>query len=99
MTPARTPSSDGYVQAFPLGLSVIHSFGPNSATQTLSQVAEATGLDRAGARRFLLTLQKLGYVRHEGRTFQLTPRVLELGYSYLSTLPLPSITDPVVRVL
>lgn len=99
MTQARTPSSDGYVQAFARGLSVIHSFGPNSATQTLSQVAEATGLDRAGARRFLLTLEKLGYVRHEGRTFQLTPRVLELGYSYLSTLPLRSIAEPVVRDL
>jgi IclR family transcriptional regulator, pca regulon regulatory protein len=99
MTPTRTPSSDGYVQAFARGLSVIHSFGPNSSTQTLSQVAEATGLDRAGARRFLLTLEKLGYVRRDGRSFQLTPRILELGYSYLSTLPLRSIAEPVVRDL
>ena len=94
----RTPSS-GYVQAFARGLSVIHSFGPNSPSQTLSQVAEATGLDRAGARRFLLTLERLGYVRREGRSFHLTPRILELGYSYLSTLPLRSIAEPVVREL
>jgi IclR family transcriptional regulator, pca regulon regulatory protein len=94
----RTPSS-GYVQAFARGLSVIHSFGPNSPSQTLSQVAEATGLDRAGARRFLLTLERLGYVRREGRLFHLTPRILELGYSYLSTLPLRSIAEPVVREL
>lgn len=98
MALVRTPSS-GYVQAFARGLSVIHSFGPNSPSQTLSQVAEATGLDRAGARRFLLTLEKLGYVRREGRSFHLTPRVLELGYSYLSTLPLRSIAEPIVREL
>lgn len=99
MKTVRTSSSDGYVQAFARGLSVIHSFGPNSPSQTLSQVAETTGLDRAGARRFLLTLEKLGYVRRDGRSFQLTPRVLELGYSYLSTLPLQSIAEPVVREL
>jgi IclR family pca regulon transcriptional regulator len=99
MAPVRIQSSDGYVQAFARGLSVIHSFGPNSPAQTLSQVAEATGLDRAGARRFLLTLERLGYVRREGRSFHLTPRILELGYSYLSTLPLRSIAEPVVREL
>jgi IclR family transcriptional regulator, pca regulon regulatory protein len=93
-----TPSS-GYVQAFARGLSVIRSFGPNASGQTLSQVAEATGLDRAGARRFLLTLENLGYVHREGRSFFLTPRVLELGYSYLSALPLRSVAEPVVREL
>jgi IclR family transcriptional regulator, pca regulon regulatory protein len=99
MAPARIQSSDGYVQAFARGLAVIQSFGPNSPSQTLSQVAESTGLDRAGARRFLLTLEKLGYVRREGRSFFLTPRILELGYSYLSTLPLRSIAEPIVREL
>jgi IclR family pca regulon transcriptional regulator len=98
MTPVRIPSA-GYVQAFARGLSVIHSFGPDSPSQTLSQVAEATGLDRAGARRFLLTLENLGYVRREGRSFHLTPRILELGYSYLSTLPLRTIAEPIVREL
>lgn len=99
MAPVRIQSSDGYVQAFARGLAVIQSFGPNSPSQTLSQVAESTGLDRAGARRFLLTLEKLGYVRREGRSFHLTPRILELGYSYLSTLPLRSIAEPIVREL
>lgn len=99
MKPARIPSSDGYVQAFARGLSVIRSFGPDSPSQTLSQVAEAIGLDRAGARRFLLTLENLGYVRREGRSFHLTPRILELGYSYLSTLPLRTIAEPIVREL
>jgi IclR family transcriptional regulator, pca regulon regulatory protein len=95
----ETRSPDGYVQAFARGLSVIRSFGPNSSEQTLSQVAEATGLDRAGARRFLHTLEKLGYVRREGRSFHLTPRILDLGYSYLCTLPLRSIAEPIVEQL
>jgi len=91
----KKAASDGYVQAFARGLAVIHSFGPNSPAQTLSQVAEATGLDRAGARRFLLTLENLGYVRREARLFHLTPRVLELGYSYLSTLPLRTVAESI----
>jgi IclR family pca regulon transcriptional regulator len=99
MKPMKKAASDGYVQAFARGLAVIHSFGPNSPAQTLSQVAEATGLDRAGARRFLLTLENLGYVRREARLFHLTPRVLELGYSYLSTLPLRTVAEPIVREL
>ncbi len=54
----------------------------------------STGLTRAAARRFLLTLADLGYVRSDGRLFSLTPRVLELGYAYLSSLELPEIAEP-----
>jgi IclR family pca regulon transcriptional regulator len=61
---------------------------------TLSDIAEATGLTRATARRFLLTLLELGYVRADGRLFALTPHVLELGFSYLSGLALPEIVAP-----
>jgi IclR family pca regulon transcriptional regulator len=57
-------------------------------------VAEHTRLTRAAARRFLLTLSDLGYVRADGRRFALTPRVLELGYAYLSSLSLPEIAEP-----
>jgi IclR family pca regulon transcriptional regulator len=66
--------------------------------QTFSQVAAATGLDRAGARRMLHTLEALGYVRREGLKFQLTPRVLDLAYVYLST-PLKSVAEPVLEKL
>src|SRR4051812_7825954 len=52
------------------------------------------GLPRAPARRFLLTLADLGYVRSDGRRFALTPRVLELGYAYLSSLSLPEVAEP-----
>ena len=61
---------------------------------TLTEVARASGLTRASARRFLLTLERLGYVRGHRRLFALTPRVLELGYSYLSSLSLPEIAEP-----
>src|SRR5207302_9034896 len=57
------------------------------------------GLTRAAARRFLLTLADLGYARSEDRRFALTPRVLELGYSFLSSLTLPEIAQPHLREL
>jgi IclR family pca regulon transcriptional regulator len=62
-------------------------------------VARATGPNRAAARRFLRTLVQLGYVRVEGREFSLRPRVLELGYSYLSGLTLPDVAQPHLEAL
>ena len=62
-------------------------------------MAAATGLTRAAARRFLLTLADLGYVRAEGRSFRLSPRVLELGRAYLSGLTLPDVALPHLREL
>ena len=66
---------------------------------TLSDVAREASLTRAAARRFLLTLEDLGYVRADDRRFSLTPRVLELGYSFLSSLTLPEIAQPHLREL
>ena len=86
--------SGQYVQSLARGLSVIRAFGRDRPSMTLSDIAEVTGLTRATARRFLLTLIELGYVRADGRLFTLTPRVLELGFSYLSGLALPEIVTP-----
>lgn len=86
--------SDSYVQSFARGLAVIRSFGPQRPQMTLSEVAAACGLTRAGARRILLTLEHLGYVAVDGRQFSLTPRILELGYSYLSATPLWDLALP-----
>ena len=61
---------------------------------TLSEVARATGLTRAAARRFLITLAELGYVRSDGREFSLRPKVLELGYAYLAGLSLNEVAAP-----
>jgi len=83
-----------FVQSLERGLSVIRAFGPDDPALTLSDVARRTGLTRAAARRFLLTLCDLGYVRSDGKRFALTPRVLELGYAYLSSLSLPEIAEP-----
>ncbi|HEY3902486.1 MAG TPA: IclR family transcriptional regulator C-terminal domain-containing protein [Streptosporangiaceae bacterium] len=88
-----------FVQSLDRGLAVIKAFGPDRDRLSLSEVARATGLTRAAARRFLLTLVKLGYVRNDGREFSLRPRVLELGYAYLSGLAMPEIAAPYLEEL
>jgi IclR family pca regulon transcriptional regulator len=90
---------DSYVQSFARGLAVIRSFSATAPQQTLSEVAQATGLTRAGARRILLTLEGLGYVESEGRRFALTPKILDLGFAYLSSLPLWNLAEPVMEGL
>jgi len=88
-----------FVQSLERGLSVIRAFSDERPELTLTDVAGLTGLTRAAARRFLLTLVDLGYVRAAGRTFALRPRVLELGYSYLSSLGLPEVALPHMEAL
>lgn len=83
-----------FVQSLERGLAVIRAFSRERPALTLSEVADQTGLARAAARRFLLTLKELGYVDSDGRHFSLRPRVLELGYSYLSSLPVWEIARP-----
>ena len=83
-----------FVQSLERGLAVIRAFGADSPSLTLSEVARATGLTRAATRRFLLTLSDLGYVRTDGRRFELTARVLELGYAFLSSISLPEVAEP-----
>lgn len=98
--PAKDPKpSDSYVQSFARGLEVIRSFSASAPQQTLSEVAAQTGLTRAGARRILLTLQTLGYVETDGRQFRLTPRILDLGFAYLSSLPIWNLAEPVMEDL
>jgi IclR family pca regulon transcriptional regulator len=94
----RTRSAD-YVQSLERGLAVIRAFDADRPELTLSDVARATGLPRAAARRFLLTLVELGYVRSDGGRFSLRPRVLELGYAYLSGLGLPEVAQPHMEAL
>jgi IclR family pca regulon transcriptional regulator len=94
----RARSSD-HVQSLERGLAVIRAFDAEHPELTLSDVARATGLTRAAARRFLLTLVELGYMRTDGRLFALRPRVLELGYAYLSSLTLPEVAQPHLEAL
>ena len=67
------------------GLTVMRAFSGERATMTLSETAAVASLTRATARRILRTLAALGYVAQSGRQFSLTPRVLELGFGYLSS--------------
>jgi IclR family pca regulon transcriptional regulator len=83
-----------FVQSLDRGLAVIRCFSSEHPSLTLSEVAERTGLTRAAARRFLLTLQELGYVGSSGRQFSLRPRVLALGYAYLSSFSVAQIAQP-----
>jgi IclR family transcriptional regulator, pca regulon regulatory protein len=88
-----------FVQSLQRGLAVIQAFATAEPALTLGEVAAATGLARAATRRFLLTLVALGYVRDEGRLYRLSPRVLELGRAYLSSLRLPELALPHLRAL
>lgn len=90
---------DNYVQSFARGLEVIRSFSASAPQQTLSEVAARTGLTRAGARRILLTLQTLGYLESDGRLFRLTPRILDLGFAYLSSMPIWDLAEPMMEAL
>lgn len=82
-----TPESESFVRTFARGLKVIEVMGQSTARQTIAEVAEGTGLPRTAARRFLMTLDELGFVDTDGKHYWLTPKVLRLGLSYLYTLP------------
>src|SRR5258708_9246261 len=92
-------ASPEFVQSLGRGLAVIRAFDAQHRRLTLTEVAKLTDLTRATARRFLLTLVELGYVASDGSVFWLTPQVLQLGYSYLSSLSLNEIATPHIEAL
>ena len=81
------------------GLAVLGSFGERRPAMTLSEAAANSGLSRATARRVLLTLAALGYVSQKGRLFSLAPRILELGFAYLSTQSWLDRAEPLMKEL
>jgi IclR family pca regulon transcriptional regulator len=95
----KPAQSSDFVQSLERGLAVIRAFDAEHRELALSEVARSTGLTRAAARRFLLTLVKLGYVNFSQGRFSLRPRVLELGYAYLSSLSLPEVAMPHIEAL
>jgi len=88
-----------FVQGLERGLAVILSFSPQAPSLTIALVAERTGLTRAAARRYLKTLTALGYVVQDGDRFSLTPRLLDLGFTYLSTLDVTSVVHPFMETV
>lgn len=99
MVEPGTRRNSEFVQSLERGLAVIRAFDAEHPELTLSDVARATGLTRAAVRRFLLTLADLGYIRTDGRLFALRPRILELGYAYLSSIGLPEVAQPHMEAL
>jgi IclR family pca regulon transcriptional regulator len=83
-----------FVASLEKGLLVIEAFDANRSKLTLSDVAKLTGITRAAARRYLLTLTKLNYADFDGRYFSLSPRILRLGYAYLSSTSLSARVQP-----
>ena len=81
------------------GLHVIRAFSGVDRRLTIADVSRATGLTRAVVRRCLYTLRELGYAATDGRTYSLQPRILNLGYAYLSTAPIPVAAQPVLEEL
>ena len=78
------------------GLAVIHAFSDRQRSLTIPQISEQTGFSRAAVRRCLYTLAKLGYVSPGPRTFNLEPKILELGHAYLSSTPLAPAAQPIL---
>jgi IclR family transcriptional regulator, pca regulon regulatory protein len=74
------------VQSLARGLATIEAFSSERPSLTISQAAEVTGLSRPTARRVLLTLEALGYAQKSGNEFRLTPKTLNLGYGYISSM-------------
>jgi IclR family pca regulon transcriptional regulator len=88
-----------YVNSLARGLMVIRAFNRSRPTMTLSDVARRTGINRAAARRFLLTLVREGYAETDGKYFRLRPKILELGYSALSSITFAEIAQPMMDEL
>lgn len=80
--------NDSFVEAFAKGLQVIRAFPPGKGAVTLAELAQSAKLPRATTRRLVLTLVELGFASAQDDRFALTPRVMELGFTYLSSIPI-----------
>lgn len=96
---ARTDTGPDFIEALARGLDVLKGFRAGRPSMTLSEVAAAAGLARPTARRILITLEHLGYVRSREGSFTLTPRVLELGVAYVESLGLWETARPHLEAL
>lgn len=91
---AQRGTGPEFIEALARGLDVLRSFSPEQPRMSLSQVAQAADLARPTARRILLTLEELGYVRASNGSFSLMPKVLELGMAYIGALGLWDMARP-----
>lgn len=97
---SRAPGlSNESVQSLFRGIEVLKAFNNGKTRMTLTEVSNAAQLSRATARRFLITLSELGYIGHDGRNFYLKPKLLELGYSYLSSMSFNDVVQTNLNLL
>jgi IclR family pca regulon transcriptional regulator len=89
----KGPEDKDYVQSLERGLSVILAFAGRRPLLTVAQLAGLTNLSRPTVRRLVLTLERLGYLRAEGRAYALTPHVLALGHAFTSSLNLTEVAQ------
>jgi IclR family pca regulon transcriptional regulator len=99
LKPADPTEGPDFVTALARGLTVIRAFGPDRPRMTLADIAKRVTLPRATVRRSLITLETLGYVESDGRNFALSPKVLSLGNSYLTSSPFPRSIQPMLERL
>jgi IclR family pca regulon transcriptional regulator len=94
----ETEQASYFVQSVAKGFEVLKAFDSSSASLSLRELAERTGINKATVRRFALTLVDLGYLRLiEDNRFQLSPKVLDLAVHYLQTLNLPDLAQPILE--
>ena len=91
--------SDEFVEAFAEGLAVIGAFGEATGSLTIAEIAERTGMPRAGVRRLLLTLVRVGLAEQASPRFRLTAKAMRFGFAYLSSLGFPEIAQPLIERL
>jgi IclR family pca regulon transcriptional regulator len=96
MTKGKLDQGD-YIRSLENGLAIVKAFGQDDPTLTLSEAAAKTGMTRAAARRFLLTLTHLGYLEVDGKSFRLRPKILELGERYLTSQPWWNVAQPLIE--
>ncbi len=104
VAPEPAPSPEGphkrdLIAGLEKGLAVIEAFDQDRPRLTISEVAQRCGLTRAAARRYLITLEYLGYVSSDRRMYSLSPKVLRLGQSYMHSARLPRIVQPELHKL
>ncbi len=95
----KDPDDKDYVQSLERGLSVILAFAANRPLLTVGRLADVTGLSRPTVRRLAITLERLGYLRAEGRAYALTPHVLALGHAFTSSLNLTEVARPPMEAI
>src|SRR6266568_657530 len=94
--PSDPPDTGERLEQLERAMAVLEVFGGDHPALTLTEVAQLTGITRAAARRILLTLRALGYVKSDGRVFSLAPRVLDIGWNYFASLGIDELARPMM---